>query len=95
MKFRHHLSDISFEIVKLRHVVGKNVRAVVTISFHIAQLTLKVVRQPGQKAWVEWPNITVHDEGKPCTFPIIYLYDTALKNEINEAILSRFNEVSA
>jgi DNA-binding cell septation regulator SpoVG len=69
--------------------------AVVEIAGKIKIADVKVVQQPGQKAWVAMPSKSYEVNGQRKWSHTIEILDESLKNEISAAVLAEFEKLPA
>lgn len=65
-----------------------NLKAFATIRIGALEIAgLRIVQQPGQRAWVSMPQLEYNRDGKRCYYPMIKFLDKRLKAVITEAVL--------
>ena len=80
------------EVIDIKPIIGRgNLKAFVSVRIGAIEIHgLRIVQQPGQRAWVSMPQVESCDrDGKKCYAPLVTIHDEALKSSITEAVLSR------
>ena len=68
--------------------------AVVNISDKIRICDVRVIQQPGQKAWVSMPTRAYEKDGQQKWAPTVELLDDKLKAEVRNAVLAEFVRIT-
>ena len=83
------------EVLSVKPVQGRgNLKAFPDIRIGALEIhSLRVVQQPGQRAWVSMPQAEYYDrDGQKCYYPMMKIDDRGLKQAIMEAVLEAWQK---
>lgn len=81
------------EVISIKRLKDcRSLKAFASIRFGGIEIHgLRIVQQPGQKAWVSLPQVEYNRDGKKCYYPMITIHDKRLKAAITQAVLEAWH----
>lgn len=80
-------SDI--EVIGIKPIMGRgNLKAFADIRIGALEIHgLRIVQQPGQRAWVSMPQAEYERDGVKCYAPMVKIHDKTLKDAVANVVL--------
>lgn len=89
-RLRNDPAERRIEVLDLDTTRRGKVRAHCRVRVGLFLISMRVIQQPGQGAWVSWPQSLHAETGK--WFPLVSCLSPTLKSKIDEAVLNAWRD---